>query len=105
MNLLFVCNQGKHRSRTAEFIFRGQFNTRSRGLYSEHPLQKEDLEWADLVFVMEDFQRKAISEWFPAEYLRKQIISLGIPDSFSFNDPALIGLLKERINDIIPAIH
>jgi predicted protein tyrosine phosphatase len=104
MKVLFVCNQGKHRSKTAELLFNSQFETRSKGLFSEHPLTENDLYWADLVLVMEDFQRKLISEQFPKAYLQKRILSLDIPDEFSFNDPELIKILNSKLQSIL-AIH
>src|SRR5512141_1980839 len=69
MRVLFVCNQNKDRSRTAEDIFSGEHETRSAGLYNEKPLTKEMLDWSELVVVMDSDQRKEISRRFPREYL------------------------------------
>ena len=56
-NLLVVCGRNKKRSRTAEHIFKNdeRFNIRSVGLSpkSERKITEQDLNWADLVFVME----------------------------------------------------
>ena len=48
MNKLFVCNLGKYRSRTAANIFGGKY----AGVFVN--LKKEDLEWADIVYVFEE---------------------------------------------------
>lgn len=96
MNVLFICNQNKHRSKTAEDFFKGRFNTKSAGLFNENPLTKEQLSWADLVVVMEDFQRKEIGTRFPNLYLQKKIISLDIPDYYQYNQPELIEILKTK---------
>ena len=97
LRILFICNQGKHRSRTAELLFNNEFQTRSAGLFSEtRRVQKEDLLWADTVFVMEEFQREEIARRFPKEYLLKRILCLNIPDQFSFGQAELKDLLKTR---------
>jgi len=96
MKILFICNQNKHRSKTAEKLFKAKFHTKSAGLYNEKPVNKAELSWADLVVVMEDEQRKEISKRFPKEYLQKRIISLGIKDIYSYNQPELVEILKEK---------
>ena len=104
MKILFVCNQGMHRSKTAEELFKDKFETRSKGLYSEVPVAEDDLEWADVVVVMEDFQRTELGKRFPETYLKKQVISLDIPDMFHHNQPELIDLLENRLKEHLPAI-
>lgn len=103
MNLLFVCNQGQNRSRTAEFLFRDKFSTKSAGLFN-NLLTEQQLKWADIVFVMEEFQRTEIGQRFPKEYLKKRIINLDIPDTYYFQQPELIEILKPKINQAIHEI-
>jgi len=93
---LFICNQNKNRSKTAAEIFKNKFNTKSAGLYADKPLSEDELSWADLVFVMEDFQRTEISKRFPDSYLKKQIIPLDIPDIYHYNQPELVDILKKK---------
>lgn len=101
MKLLFICNQNQHRSRTAEELFQDEFETRSAGLYNQDPLCEKDLEWADIVFVMEDEQRTELGKRFPQQYLEKQIISLGIPDIYQYNQPELIDVLDCKVTDFL----
>ena len=101
MKILFICNQNENRSKTAEEMFSKDFETKSAGLFNEKPVTKKQLEWADLVIVMEDFQRTEISSRFPEQYLKKQIISLDIPDVYNYKDPELIGLLKDKVNKLL----
>jgi predicted protein tyrosine phosphatase len=96
MKVLFVCNQNQNRSKTAEEIFRSKFETKSVGLYNENPINSQDLNWADLVVVMEDSQRTEISKRFPKQYLSKKIISLDIPDIYKYNQESLIKILNEK---------
>lgn len=98
MKLLFICNQNKHRSKTAEFLFKNIFETKSAGLFNENPVTESELSWSDIIFVMEDFQRIEISKRFPEIYLKKQIFSLNIPDIYQFKQPELISLLKKQLN-------
>ena len=101
MNVLFVCNQNKNRSKTAENLFKDKFSTRSAGLYNHKPLTSEQLSWADTVVVMEEEQRREIGRRFPKEYLDKKILSLDIPDVYKYNQLELIELLREKVNDLL----
>jgi len=101
--LLFICNQNQNRSKTAEELFRGEFETRSAGLYNEHPVTAVQLEWADLVVVMEDEQRIELSRRYPKQYMQKQIISLGIDDTYRYGQPELIEQLKRKMGEVVLA--
>lgn len=99
MNVLFVCNQNQNRSKTAEVFFKGRFNTKSAGLYNQKPLTERQLAWADVVIVMEGEQRSEIAKRFPERYLQKRILSLEIPDVYSYGDPKLIEILKSKVEE------
>ena len=101
MKLLFICNQNQNRSKTAEELFKDRFETKSAGLYNEKPVGEKELAWADLVLVMEDFQRAEIAKRFPKQYLQKRILSLRVPDEFHYNQPELIELLETRMRQLI----
>lgn len=100
MKVLFICNQNQNRSRTAEDLFKGRFETKSAGLFNEKPVTKSQLKWADTIVVMEDVQRAEISKRFPDLYMQKRILSLGIPDVFNYNDSELINLLKSKLSEL-----
>jgi predicted protein tyrosine phosphatase len=98
MNILFVCSRNRLRSPTAERVF---FDTpgiqvRSAGTAkdAENPIARDDIEWADLIFVMERHHRKNILEKFRT---RTKIITLGIPDHYEFMDPDLIEMLQAKV--------
>jgi len=99
MKVLFVCNQNQNRSKTAENLFRSRFETKSAGLYNKKPISKKELSWADLVIVMENEQRSEIAKRFPKEYLQKRIISLNVPDIYFSNQPELMAILKEKMDE------
>jgi len=100
MKVLFVCNQNLNRSKTAEEIFKGRFETKSAGLYNEKPVTTKNLSWADLIIVMENTQREEIAKRFPKQYMQKRILSLNIPDIYHYNEPELIEMLKLRMSEL-----
>lgn len=101
MKILFICNQNQNRSKTAEELFKDKFQTKSAGLFNSTPVKNSQLAWADLVVVMEDEQRSELARRFPEEYLKKQILSLDIPDVYQYNQPQLVKKLNSKMNKII----
>jgi predicted protein tyrosine phosphatase len=101
MNVLFICNQNRHRSKTAEVVFRSQFDVASAGLYNETPVTEVQIAWADLVVVMEEEQRAELGRRFPKLYLQKRILSLDVPDTYSYGQPELIHLLQKRMAELV----
>ncbi len=100
MKVLFICNQNKNRSKTAEEMFKGKYSTKSAGLYAQIPLTKKELEWADTVVVMEDHQRSEIAKRFPDMYLKKKILSLDIPDTFQYGQMELRKMLEHKMGGL-----
>lgn len=100
MNILFICNQNMYRSKTAEDLFKGILNVKSAGLYN-NLVTAEQMQWADLILVMEEEQRIELGKRFPKQYLAKRILSLDIPDVYSYNQPELVELLKRKVETIL----
>jgi len=100
MNIFFICNQGKNRSKTAAQLFSGRFQAASSGLYSHMPVTESQLSQADVVVVMEEKHRTEIAKRFPLIYMQKRILVLDIPDIYRYGQPALVQLLKSRIGDL-----
>jgi predicted protein tyrosine phosphatase len=98
MNILFVCSRNRLRSPTAERVFFDTpgINVRSAGTAkdAENVMARDDIEWADLILVMERHHRKKILEKFRTQ---TKIITLGIPDNYEFMDPDLIEMLQEKV--------
>jgi predicted protein tyrosine phosphatase len=99
--LLFLCNQNRLRSPTAEMVFseNPQLEVKSAGVDNDAsvPVNRELLEWADIIFVMEKRQRNIIHKKFKDIYRNKRIVCLYIPDDFEYMDPDLIQLLKKKL--------
>lgn len=104
--LLFICSQNKLRSPTAEAIFTGRpgLEVDSAGLNhdAEVPLSAEQLEWADLILVMEKAQRSRLNRNFGEFLGGKKVVVLNIPDDFECMDPELIFLLESRCARYLP---
>ncbi len=101
-NVLFICSQNWHRSKTAETIFSNNqsLNVKSAGTntYAETPLSNQLLTWADTVFVMEPHHKQSILKRFDSSIIQdKQIIVLDIPDRYHYMDPTLIDMLKRKV--------
>ncbi|MFH1511105.1 MAG: phosphotyrosine protein phosphatase [Candidatus Woesearchaeota archaeon] len=104
MKVLFVCNQNENRSKTAEQVFKADFNTKSAGLYNARPVTRKQMDWADIIIVMEELQRAEIAKRFPRQYLQKRIISLDIPDIYHCNQPELRAILQVKVKDLLQPI-
>lgn len=99
--VLFICSQNRMRSPTAEQLFSSWegIEVASAGLDSDAhtPLTPESLEWAEVIFVMEESHRDELSRQFRPHLKEKRVICLDIPDDFQFMDPGLVKLLKARV--------
>jgi predicted protein tyrosine phosphatase len=106
-NILVVCGRNKKRSRTAEFIFKNddRFSIRSCGLSpkSDRKISEGDLNWADLVFVMEQDQKAKIKELYMHITL-PPIHVLNIEDDYEFMDEELVLMLRDRMNEVIDSL-
>ena len=99
-NLLFLCSRNKLRSPTAEALFRGRpgIETDSAGLSpdTEVMLSPEQIEWADLILVMEKVHRVRLNRKFGKHLAGKRVVVLDVPDVYPFMDPELVRLLEAR---------
>jgi predicted protein tyrosine phosphatase len=97
-NLLFVCSRNQWRSPTAEKIYRDKgYSSRSAGTSpkAKHSISTKDIQWADLIFVMEKKHKSKIIANFGKAVERKTIHILDIPDEYQFMDPLLISHLED----------
>lgn len=107
-NILVVCGKNKKRSRTAEFIFKNdeRFNIRSVGLSpkSVRKISENDLNWADLVFVMEKEHKSRIKDVY--NFIELPLIEvLDIEDEYEFMDQELVQMLNDRMNGRIRELY
>ncbi len=99
--ILFVCNQARIRSRTAAELYAGNpdLETRYAGVdpMADRKLGREDLLWADRVFVFEKRQRNIIHKGFPDLFAVKPIECLYIDDDYDYGDPDLALVLTLKL--------
>ena len=104
--LLFICSANKLRSPTAEHIFSTwrDVETDSAGLNASAELQlsTEQVEWADIIFVMEKAHRNKLSKKFRKNLKGKRVVCLDIPDDYDFMDSDLVRLLEARVPRYLP---
>jgi predicted protein tyrosine phosphatase len=104
-NALFICSQNKLRSPTAETIFAKWPNveTDSAGLNNdaETPLTPEQINWADIIFVMEKTHRSKLSKQFRSYLNGKRVVCLDIPDDYAYMQEELVKLLEARVGKFL----
>ncbi len=98
--LLFVCGRNQWRSPTAEWLYRPdeRVEVRSAGTStaSRHHVSAADIQWANLILVMEAKYRAWIVTNFRAITL-PPIENLDIPDEYGYLDEELIDLLQRSV--------
>jgi len=100
-NVLFVCSANRLRSPTAEQVFSTWpgIETDSAGISNgaDVLLSAEQIEWADVIFVMEKTHRTKLNRKFRSSLYNKRVICLDIPDDYEFMDPVLVRILENRV--------
>lgn len=101
IRMLFICNDARSRAPTASQIASQWDGVRAdcAGLSKEADdlLSIEQLEWADIVFVMEARQKSQLQRSYNEPMRGKQIITLDVPDLYSFMQPELVEILTLKI--------
>ncbi len=104
-HVLFICSQNKLRSPTAEAVFSDWpgIDVDSAGLNHDAivPLSPEQIEWADVIFVMENEHRNKLNRKFKRHLNGQRVIVLGIPDNYECMDPELVELLKRKVPPLL----
>jgi len=101
IRVLFVCYFNRKRSATAERVFGKDpgLDVRSAGTSPDALVQVNArmLEWADVVFVMDEQQNDALARAFPRHPALARSVILHIKDDYDFLDSELVSLLRERV--------
>ena len=107
LNVLFVCSLNRWRSPTAENLFRSYpgIHLRSAGTSSgaRKLVNLTDVDWADLILVMEDKHASRLKKANRQAVTGKDIRVLDIPDEYRYMDPDLIQVLQGCVTPIIEA--
>lgn len=102
---LFVCSRNQWRSPTAEHLWRRhpQVSVRSAGTSpnARHRVSIEDIEWADVILVMEEKHKSRLMAEFTRMLEGKPIHVLDIPDEYKYMDPELIEELQRCVPSLL----
>lgn len=97
-NILFICSRNQWRSPTAEKIYSkdDRVNVRSAGTNpsARKTVNAKDIEWAELIFVMEHKHKDRLKSSFARQLQYKKIIVLDIPDEYRYMDEELMKILR-----------
>lgn len=103
--VLFVCTANQQRSPTAERLYANdpRFAVRSAGTSAlwGREVTREDLEWADLVVVMEERHQRVIERTFPDAASDTRIVVLGIPDVYQYMSIQLQREIRDRFEPMV----
>ena len=103
--LLFLCSKNKLRSPTAEAVFCDVdgWQVASAGIShdAEVRVSIEDIEWANIIFVMEKAHKRKLAQMFGGAIKDQRVISLDIPDDYSFMDAELVEILRMKVPKLV----
>jgi len=108
MRVLFVCSQNRLRSPMAEAVFAAYegLETLSAGTAADAitPVSADLVEWADVIFAMENYHRNKLRERFGKLLDEKRLVVLLIPDEYAYMQPELIEILKGKVSPHLPGL-
>ncbi|MBN3789485.1 low molecular weight protein tyrosine phosphatase family protein [Burkholderia sp. Ac-20353] len=103
--VLFICSRNRLRSPTAEAVFAQWpgIETDSAGLApdAQARVSREQIAWAEIIFVMERTHKARLSKQFGADLKSKRIVCLDIPDRYAYMQPELIALLERKAGRLL----
>ncbi|KQZ79184.1 phosphotyrosine protein phosphatase [Rhodanobacter sp. Root561] len=103
--VLFLCSRNRLRSPTAEQVFGAwpELEVDSAGLAddAETLLSAEQLDWAELIVVMEATHRRRLQARHRSRLRGKKVICLDIPDHYAFMQPELVALLLRKAGPLL----
>jgi len=105
MNLLFVCSENRLRSPTAEAVFSKYPGVQAIGAGTNAdaatPISGDLIEWADIVFVMENVHKDKVAKKYRELLKNKRLVCLDISDAYDRMQPELVKLLEVKVRQYI----
>lgn len=105
LNILFVCSRNQWRSPTAEKVWSNhpRISVRSAGTSprARRTISAKDVQWADLIMVMEKKHKNRVVAEFTRMVSHKPIHVLDIPDEYKYMDEELIELVNLGVSNIL----
>ncbi|WP_289029117.1 phosphotyrosine protein phosphatase [uncultured Paraglaciecola sp.] len=104
-NILFICSRNQWRSPTAEKVWknRPELNVRSAGTSprAKRMVNVKDIQWADVIFVMEEKHKDRLKAEFTRLLNYKEIKVLDIPDEYQYMDKELIEIIEQTVGSYL----
>ena len=108
MRALFVCSRNRLRSPTAEAVFAAYdgLEALSAGTDADAvtPVDVELIEWAEMVFAMENSHRNKLRQRFGKLLDTKRLVVLNIRDDYDYMQPELVAILKKKVPPHLPRL-
>ena len=105
IKVLFVCSRNQWRSPTAEQVWRKHpgVQARSGGTSpnARHPVSGEDINWADIICVMEEKHKSRLQASYRNLMMNKAVYVLDIPDEYKYMDAELVDIINEAVSGIL----
>lgn len=100
-HVLFICSRNQWRSPTAETLWRKHpgLSVRSAGTSprARRTVSAGDIQWADVVFVMERKHKSRLLADFARLLSHKPLHVLDIPDEYQYMDAELVQMLEQSV--------
>jgi len=104
-NILFVCSRNQWRSPTGEQVWKNHpdVNARSAGTSprAKRSVNVKDLQWADVIFVMEEKHKSRLKAQFARALKHKDIQVMDIPDEYQYMDEELVDLMQRSVTSYL----
>lgn len=104
-HILFICSRNQWRSPTAEKVWQNHpaVSVRSAGTSpnARRPVNAKDLQWADVIFAMEDKHKSRLVAEYRGILGHKTIHVFDIPDKYQFMDAELVEQLIQSVAAIL----
>lgn len=104
-NVLFICSRNQWRSPTAETVWRKHTGLAVRSAGTSQSAKKrvtaKDVEWANIIFVMEEKHKNRLQAGFRSLLNHKVIHVLDIPDEYHYMDAELVHILEDSVGSLL----
>lgn len=104
-HLLFICSRNQWRSPTGEQVWKNHpgLSVRSAGTSpsAKRTVSVKDLQWADVIFVMEEKHKSRLKARFTRLLDHKNIQVLDIPDEYQYMDEELVNIMKQSVGNYL----
>ena len=104
-NILFICSRNQWRSPTGEQVWRShpELSVKSAGTSprAKRTVSAKDIQWADVIFVMEEKHKSRMKAQFTRLLDYKDIQLLDIPYEYQYMDEEVVEIMKQSVGNYL----